>query len=311
MGNAVDPVLEVHLRREGEVLHLVSRYRPRGLLVVIGLVAVLGSAYGLSRVSQHESLRLACSRATDLCVLSDGDRTLEQFPLSGTLRFEVRHVPGKRNDWSLVAVTRTGDVSLLWAVQQRLAPLADELNAFLGEPTQDGWAMDDPRGPLRAAAVPLVVAMNVLLIASLIYMATDRETVFDRARGRVVRRLGLIPSSQSLQRFRAVRVRSLREESRVRLFPTTQYERRRILLVAADGSAWPVTPHAAWYVDAVAAELAQLLGLPLEGGDPRGPASEVRRAYGGPRNGRQVGGGVCELTGGLPLAWSVQGRQPR
>ncbi len=217
-----------------------------------------------------EPLLLECSRPKDRCVLSGGRRTAEWFPVSEALRFEVRS-GGSRPE--LLAVTTRESIPLLRGDRADLEDRAAELNTFLREPAQERWVLRyDPREDLRRWGLPLLVLLNALVVLLGLLWVKGRTTVFDRARGVAIRVLGPIRATRRLDAFRSIHVRSLAEEE-----PRPWYlgrghvdvgALRRIVLVAENGASWPVTPYenqrfARSDLDAVAAELAEFLGLPV------------------------------------------------
>ncbi len=264
------PGIEVLSRRRGQALQVVSRVRPRALVpAVVALMAVASAGIVLVE-SRTQPLALECTRARDWCTLSDGRRTVEQFPLSRTLRFEARSF-GRR--WELVAVTQDESVGLLVGSRTDLEARAAELNAFLRDPSQESWQFAyDPRADLKRVVFQLLPAMNALAILLAVLMAKERVTVFDRAKGVARRRVTLIPSTRRIDGFRAVQVRTMRDDPQPWYMRpgTSQHldDWRRIVLVDGDGVSWWVTPfqnreYARADLAAVAAELATYLGLPV------------------------------------------------
>ncbi len=264
------PRVEVFSRREGTTLHLVMRFQPRGLLLALGLTLVIvSSAVALIEV-RREPFRLDCSRTQDRCSSSFGSRTIEQLPLSRTLRFEVR--PSGRH-WELVAVTEDGSIRVVSGGRAGLTAHAVALNEYLEDPPRDRHALEYDRvADLRGTMLSLLPVIVGLALVSLLFMVKDRVTVFDRPHGLAIRRLSLVPARRRLDPFRAVAVRAYEDEHRPWYQRSSAYARggpwRRIVLVEEGGASWWVTPYqnqryAASDLEAVAAELARYLGLPL------------------------------------------------
>jgi hypothetical protein len=263
--------LEVFTLREGTTLRLVSRLHPRWMLSALGLVLVIAAgAVSLVDVGPRPT-RLECARAGDRCTLSIGSRTTREFPVSGTLRFEVRSA-GRQ--WELVAVTEEESVRLLWGSRREVDARADELNRFLKDPAQDRYELEhDPRTRLLQTQLRLLPGIAGLVAVIMLLISRDKVTLFDRAQGVAARRLPLFPSTRRLERFRAVAVRALGDEREPWYMRSSANRRggpwRRIVLVEAAGTSWWVTPYqnqqyaASSDLEAVAADLARYLGLPL------------------------------------------------
>jgi len=267
--------IEVLLRRDGEALTLVRRLSPPWLAaVMIGAVPALSLLLCAVALTLRTQVELRCARAADACEVRVDGRLRARTELSTTLRFEVRAL---RHGGELVAVGREVTVPLLRDRQDALRAQVVGLNALLHDPAipERAVVLESAR-ELRARVVPALAILSVAFLV-LGWMVLGRQEVrFDRSRNLAVRRWPLSPGVRRLDALRGVRIRTRADEQRERLarggrgmaLGRRGARGRQIVVDEADGKVWPVTlyvdPEAAVTdLDAVAAELAEFLRLPL------------------------------------------------